>query len=129
MFSKPSPLEDKNHIFVPLCNILCIFTNNIWKFLFISFETSYSHQYLCLCPPDTVTPRSPNTVLYPSGNFVTKSWAFAFFAASYTLRRRFTINALRYFCWCIRYNKRLVFYIYTDWSYSIEEKWSLEING
>ena len=39
---------------------------------------------LCFWPPETVTPLSPRTVLYPLGNLVIKSCALAFFAASNT---------------------------------------------
>ena len=38
----------------------------------------------CFCPPDTVMPRSPTTVPYPSGNSRMKLSALACLAASYT---------------------------------------------
>mmetsp|Transcript_46567 Transcript_46567/g.149534 ORF Transcript_46567/g.149534 Transcript_46567/m.149534 type:complete len:149 (+) Transcript_46567:1950-2396(+) len=36
----------------------------------------------CFCPPESCVPRSPTSVLYWSGSFMMKSWAFAILAAS-----------------------------------------------
>mmetsp|Transcript_29276 Transcript_29276/g.38484 ORF Transcript_29276/g.38484 Transcript_29276/m.38484 type:complete len:109 (-) Transcript_29276:1647-1973(-) len=36
---------------------------------------------LCFCPPDICPPASPTFVLYPCGNFMMNSWAFAALAA------------------------------------------------
>mmetsp|Transcript_35168 Transcript_35168/g.58944 ORF Transcript_35168/g.58944 Transcript_35168/m.58944 type:complete len:110 (+) Transcript_35168:3-332(+) len=36
----------------------------------------------CFCPPDSLPPSLPTSVMYPSGEFTMKSWALAFLHAA-----------------------------------------------
>lgn len=45
------------------------------------FSIALAMAILCLCPPDNLSPRSPITVLYFSGNCWMNSSAYAFLAA------------------------------------------------
>ena len=46
------------------------------------FKNTRAMEILCFCPPESLVPRSPTKVSYPSGRLMMKSWMLAFFAAS-----------------------------------------------
>ena len=58
------------------------------------FNKALAMAIRCFWPPDTVTPLSPKTVSYPSGNVFIKSLALAKMAASFTYREIFSQNKM-----------------------------------